>query len=178
MDLDPMGPDLPSSRGGGRAGLKGLDVPDELADVLLPDPLLARDRGEKAFDIDLLFQTFERGQAVLFRLRQGSRINETVGELQDSPPLFREDVDRPRPGQDQTGMDRVLAHGGEDVVPDLVPVDVPDEEDHVGNGLVELQRVDLEPDPGQDGVGHGLDPGMVGPRRDEEGEGQGQEEPA
>ncbi len=76
------------------------------------------------------------------------------------------------------GSRRVPADVGEDVAPALVGADVPDEEDRTGEGLVELERLDLEPDPGQDGIGHGPDPGVVGPGREREGQRQGQKKAA
>jgi hypothetical protein len=57
-------------------------------------------------------------------------------------------------------------------------MDILDEEDHLREGFIELQRADVEPDAAEDGVRHGLDIGMVGPRRDNQGQGQRQEETA
>ena len=74
------------------------------------------------------------------------------------------------------GIGRILAHVGEDVVPDPVPTDVPDQEHHAGQGLVEHQGLDVEPDPGDDRLGHGPDPGVVGVRRDDRGRAGGSAE--
>ncbi|MBP1769821.1 MAG: hypothetical protein H6P96_439, partial [Candidatus Aminicenantes bacterium] len=102
----------------------------------------------------------------------------TVLELQDGPPLTGIEPDRARPRHDQPGIRRIPAHVGEDVPPGAVRPDAADEKDDVGQDFVELQRLDLEPDPGDDRVGHGPDPGAVGPGREDEGERQGQEKGA
>ncbi len=64
---------------------------------------------------------------------------------------------------------------GEDVAPAVVAAGLPDEEDDVGQGFVEHERLDLELDPAEDRAGHGSDPGAVGPRGDDQGERKGQE---
>ena len=172
-----MGADLARLRlSGGAAGFETAKVADELADVLLPDPFSAGDGREKALDVDLLLQALEGGQRVLARRGERPGVDAAVGEFEDGPALIGKETDRSRAGHHDPGIQGVLAHVGEDVVPNLVPADVPHQEDHVGQGLVEFERLDLEPDTGQDRIGHGPDPGMIGPRREEEGQRQGQQE--
>ncbi len=174
-----MGPDQPGIRPGGRGvGLQDPEIAHQLADVLFPDPLAARDRSEEPFDIDLLLEPVERRQGVLAGRGGRGRVNGAVGQLEDGPLLFGEQADGPRAGQDQARLRGVFGQVGRDVVPNLVTADVPDHEHHVRQGLVEFERLDVEPDAGQDRFGHGPDPGVVGVGGDPESERQGQEKAA
>ncbi len=153
-----------------------LDVADELADVLLPDALLARHGREEVPDVDLLLEQGEGGHAVGRGVRRRSGMEGAVTELERRPPLFGEDVDPPLAGHDHAGAARVLVEIGEDLLPVLVPADVLDVEDDPRDGFVELERLDPELGPGQDGVRHGLDPAEIGPGRQDERQGRGREE--
>jgi hypothetical protein len=178
VDLDPMGANLARVALARRRRIQGGQVPGELSDVLLPNPLLARDRREEAFDVDLLLQSFERGQRVSLRVGGGPGVDDAVRKLKDRPPFPWVQADDPRAGHDQPGIRGIIRHVGEDIAPDVIPVGLADEEDHARQGFVEHERLDLELDAGQDGMGHRLDPGAVGPRRDDHGDRESQEKSA
>ncbi len=202
VDLDPVGAEVPGLvpegpvRGRGlrllRAGLRdrfslGLTEGEvrpklphalpELQDILLPDPLPAGHRREEALDVDPLLEPLERRDAVFLRLGQRIGMDRAVREDEGRLLGLGEEVEPSLPGQDQPRLGGVLGQVDEDVPPRLVPVDLLDVEDHLGNGLVELPGDDPNLDLGQDRAGDGLDPFIVGPRSEEKGQ-VGRHEPA